>query len=70
MDCLETQKYLAVILRKIVGLGRNEGLDNIPDAMKEAAGSLHGKRGSNSRHSVLETDALPTELFPCLRLQK
>ena len=30
----------------------------------------HGKRGSNSRHSVLETDALPTELFPCLRLQR
>ena len=25
---------------------------------------LHGKRGSNSRHLVLETSALPTELFP------
>ena len=24
----------------------------------------HGKRGSNSRHPVLETGALPTELFP------
>ena len=26
--------------------------------------SGHGKRGSNSRHLVLETSALPTELFP------
>ena len=24
----------------------------------------HGRKGSNSRHSVLETDALPTELRP------
>ena len=25
---------------------------------------LHGRRGSNSRHLVLETSALPTELLP------
>ena len=27
---------------------------------------LHGRRDSNSRHLVLETSALPTELHPCL----
>ena len=26
---------------------------------------LHGRRDSNSRHLVLETSALPTELHPC-----
>ena len=26
--------------------------------------SMHGTRGSNSRHLVLETSALPTELVP------
>ena len=26
---------------------------------------MHGRRGSNSRHPVLETGALPTELLPC-----
>ena len=31
---------------------------------------LHGKRGSNSRHLVLETSALPTELFPCVAAAK
>ena len=32
---------------------------------------VHGKRGSNSRHLVLETSALPTELFPCVfRVQR
>ena len=25
---------------------------------------MHGRRGSNSRHLVLETSALPTELLP------
>ena len=30
----------------------------------------HGRRGSNSRHLVLETSALPTELLPCLRVQR
>ena len=44
------------------------------DIKKAAIDSLqllsHGKRGSNSRHPVLETGALPTELFPCLRVQK
>ena len=28
--------------------------------------TLHGLRGSNSRHLVLETSALPTELNPFL----
>ncbi len=26
----------------------------------------HGWSDSNARHSVLETDALPTELHPCV----
>ena len=25
-----------------------------------------GQKGSNSRHAVLETAALPTELYPCV----
>ncbi len=25
-----------------------------------------GQKGSNPRHSVLETDALPAELYPCI----
>ena len=25
-----------------------------------------GQKDSNPRHSVLETDALPTELYPCM----
>jgi hypothetical protein len=28
--------------------------------------NLHGRRDSNSRHLVLETSALPTELHPCI----
>ena len=28
---------------------------------------LHGRRDSNSRHLVLETSALPTELHPYIR---
>ena len=30
---------------------------------------MHGRRGSNSRHPVLETGALPTELLPCVHNQ-
>ena len=26
-----------------------------------------GQKGSNSRHAVLETAALPTELYPCIK---
>lgn len=31
--------------------------------------TLHGRRGSNSRHPVLETGALPTELLPFVHNQ-
>ncbi len=30
----------------------------------EKRNKQHGRRGSNSRHPVLETGALPTELLP------
>ena len=29
-----------------------------------------GQKGSNSRHAVLETAALPTELYPCILLSQ
>ena len=29
-----------------------------------------GQKGSNPRHAVLETAALPAELYPCMNLEK
>ena len=35
---------------------------------KKVSPAWQGKKASNPRHAVLETAALPTELFPCVRL--
>ena len=69
--CLSFVTHVYLFLQRNIKSGIYAKISSTINTKKQAARSLpahtvapHGRRDSNSRHLVLETSALPTELHP------